>query len=263
MKIALISLDQVWENKEKNLAKCEKLLKVASKNCVELAIFPEMTLTGYTLNANMAEEYESSKTIESFRSMSLRYNTRIVFGLSVKEDDKLLNRLVMIGKNGDVTCFYDKIHPFSFAKEDLVFKAGEAPRTVQIDDAGVSFSICYDLRFPEIFSMQAKKTALYINIANWPKSRVTHFKTLLKARAIENQAFVIGVNRVGSDKNGIKYTKSSLCYDPCGARVVPITYTRELDIIDIEVSEVEKQRNNFTCVADKRAPLYNSLMLKA
>jgi predicted amidohydrolase len=166
VKIALLSLDQAWENKEKNIKKCDKLLALASKNGASIAIMPEMTLTGYTLDDKLAEEFEYSSTLLAFQNLSKTYAITTVFGMMIKKDNKLLNRLVVVDKNGETIGFYDKIHPFSLVGEDKIFQAGNEPMTLQLNGVGVSFSICYDLRFPEIFSLQSASSAIYVNIAN-------------------------------------------------------------------------------------------------
>ena len=256
MKIALISLNQAWEEKSKNLKRCEKQLKIASGNEASLAVFPEMTLTGYSLRHSLAESFEESQSVKEFSNLARKYSISIIFGMSVTNGIKLLNRLVYLGKDGGVLGFYDKIHPFTFANEDQFFDSGTALVSKNIEDINTAFSICYDLRFPEIFSLQAASNELFINIANWPGSRIDHFVSLLKARAIENQAFAIGVNRIGTDGRGVKYSKSSVCFDPYGVRLKPIFASRELDIIEIDKSIVQSYRKKFTAVKDKKFELY-------
>jgi len=260
MKLALASLNQDWEDKKANIKKCKKLLKVASKNKTDMIIFPEMTLTAYTINEKMAEDFDNSSTIKTFSLLAKKYSITIVFGLSIKCAAKLKNRLVVIDKKGDISGFYDKIHPFSYANEDVYFEGGGKLLILDIDGIRTSFSICYDLRFSEIFSTVSYKTELFINIANWPKSRISHFKTLLKARAIENQAFMLGVNRVGIDLKGIKYTKSSLAFNPYGKQIKPIFSSKELDIVEIDMGAFDEYRKKFSSVLDKKPELYRDLI---
>ncbi len=262
MKIALISLNQAWEDKAKNLEKCEKLLRNASVLGADIAVFPEMTLTGYSFDMRLAEVFDDSFVLQAFSALAAKYAVAIVFGMSVRKGAKALNRLVYVNKAGEIVGFYDKIHPFSFAKEERHFEAGENLLSVNEMGANLSFSICYDLRFPELFSVVAKSTDIYINIANWPESRAEHFTALLKARAIENQAFVVGVNRIGEDNKDTKYKKSSVAYDPYGVKIKPTYTSRELDLVDIETKDIATYRSTFTSVKDKKFELYGELIAK-
>jgi len=260
VKIALISLKQAWLDKTKNLEKCRKLLIKASEQGAKLALFPEMTLTGYSLEiATTAEEPENSWTIKEFQKLAKQFGIAIVFGLAVKNGQKAKNRAICIDANGEILATYDKIHPFSFAKEERLFDGGKALANTTIDGVRLSFNICYDLRFAELFTSQAAHTDIFVNIANWPEVRVEHFTTLLKARAIETQSFVIGVNRIGSEPNGTKYLKSSVCYDPYGKKVAKTYGSKELDVVNIDVEEVNKYRAKFSAVKDRRAELYKNL----
>jgi omega-amidase len=265
MKIALISLDQIWLDKPKNLAKCAKLLAKASEFSASLAIFPEMTLTGYSVDTlHLAEEYEDSRTVKEFKRLAKENHIAIIFGLSVVSGEETIsqkakNRAVCVDKNGEIVAFYDKIHPFSLAGEEKFFDSGDTLATAMIEGARISFSICYDLRFAELFTTQADKTDIFVNISNWPAVRVDNFTSLLNARAVETQAFVIGVNRIGEEPSGAKYIKSSACFDPSGAKMPSINSSKELNIIEIDIEEVSRCRAKFSAIKDRQPRLYKDL----
>ena len=126
MKIALVSLNQIWEDKNLNLVECEKYIEDASFNDVKLIIFPEMTLTAFSINTDLISEKENNSfTISSFKELSIKYNIAIVFGVVIKEKIKSSNRMYFLDNNGNTLEYYKKIHPFSFANEDDYYVAGE------------------------------------------------------------------------------------------------------------------------------------------
>lgn len=260
MKIALVSLDQVWEDKESNLKKCEYYITSAFKENVDLVIFPEMTLSGYSMNIDfIAEDSSISKSIKNFQSFAKSYNMAIIFGVVFKESDKASNNLIFIEKSGNLQKCYTKIHPFSFACEDRYYIKGEKLAIAQIEEHKIGLTICYDLRFPELYSLMADECDFIVNIANWPKKRIDHWKSLLKSRAIENQLFIIGVNRTGTDGNGHEYEESSLIYDSNGIECESIKSFNNMKIFDIDKNSTIDFKNNFNTVQDKRFDLYNNL----
>lgn len=192
MKIELISLDQEWENKGINIRRCRKLAEDAAACGAELAIFPEMTLTGFTFNLDIAaEDSANSPTIQHFSTLAKDNRIAIVIGAVLNDDVNVKNTLVAFDRHGKVNVKYAKIHPFSFAGEDRFFVAGDRLAKMKVGDFIFGFSICYDLRFPELYSALATDCTVLVNIANWPSRRIHHWTTLLQARAIENQSFVI------------------------------------------------------------------------
>jgi predicted amidohydrolase len=124
----------------------------------------------------------------------------------------------------------------------------------------LGFSICYDLRFPELYSALAKDCDVLVNIANWPKHRLQQWKALLQARAIENQAYMIGVNRVGTDANGLEYEPSSMIFDANGERLEPIATEGEIDLFELSLQSLEVFRSNFSTKQDRQPELYRALI---
>lgn len=252
MNIALVSLDQAWEDKESNLIKCEKYIKEASLHDAELIIFPEMTLTGFSLDTNLISEDESSSiTITHFKKLSKEYNIAIIFGVVIKEEIKSSNRVYFINNLGEIVDYYKKIHPFSFANEDKYYIGGNELKTIDYKGIKFGLTICYDLRFSNLYFELAKlNTSCIINIANWPKKRVDHWNTLLKARAIETQQFIIGVNRIGIDGNQLEYLESSNIFDANGDKVPNTKEIKGMKIMNIDIKKREMYQSQFNTFQD-------------
>jgi len=258
MKIGLGQLSTVWENRDENKIKCENMIVEAEKAGVDLIVFPEMTLTGFSMNLKkVAEPGKESSSVLFFKKMTRKYDVAIAFGYAVLGEVKAKNRLcVVVG--GKVLLEYDKIHPFSFGQESEYFSGGCELARITMDGVGFGAFICYDLRFPEIFQASSKKNHAIIVIANWPKSREDHWRILLKARAIENQCYIIGVNRTGTGDH-IVYNGGSAIIDPNGIQITPETSREELIIGDIDTSIVDDSREHFTTKKDRREKLYREL----
>ena len=260
MKIAIVSMCQIWENKEENFEQCKRSLKIASKNSTDLIIFPEMTLTGFSINIDLiAEDEDNSDTIRKFSKLALAYNIAILFGVVIKSDEKAFNKSLFISPKGEILGQYSKMHPFSFLGEERYFKSGEDLEIVQYQGFKIGLSICYDLRFPELYSCMAREVDMIVNIANWPKKRVDHWNTLLKARAIENQLFLVGVNRVGKDGNGLEYESSSNIYNANGD-VLESKILEEIKIFDIDKNYTKQFREKFNTINDRKIEIYKKLM---
>ena len=261
MLIALASLDQIWENKSDNLSLCEKMIQIAKIHHSDLVIFPEMTLTGFSMNiSSIAEQSDRSQTVDSFKKLADKYNISIIFGVAFNQFAKASNNAVFIDRSGEILGTYQKIHPFSFSNEDIYFEAGEKILTVKFESMSIGITICYDLRFPELYSALGASSDLIINIANWPHKRIEHWETLLKARAIENQIFVAGVNRTGKDNNGNLYEKSSMLIDANGKIMAPIYSEEHLDIYDVNKMYTSETKSKFSTIQDRNVKLYKRLL---
>ncbi len=259
MKAALCQTDIKWENKEKNLAEAEKYTAEAAENGAELIIFPEMSFTGFTMNVEKyGEEFASSETLEKIKKTAADNKIAVGFGMAVKENKKNLNRFVVVDKDGSLLGFYDKIHPFSYGDEGKYFTGGENLLTVKIGDTRLSCYVCYDLRFPEIFSAAADKSDLLVIIANWPASRINQWTHLLRARAVENQCYTVGINRTG-EGGGISYNGKTALIDPYGNIMAQRDSAPGITYCEILPENVAYYRNKFKMRADRREELYISL----
>jgi omega-amidase len=261
MLIALVSLNQVWENKGQNFQACRSFVQRAKAQGAELVIFPEMTLTAFSMNTgDTAEDTATSVTVELFKKLAQELQISIIFGVVFRDADKATNNALMVDSAGNIKGNYSKIHPFTFAGEDKVFNGGNEICIVKLASMTLGLTVCYDLRFPEIYSALGKQCNLIINIANWPARRVDHWNALLKARAIENQLFVLGVNRTGTDGKGLEYVKSSQVINPNGELMTPVVSEDELDIFDIDPEFVGKFRQTFSTTPDRKPVMYKSIL---
>lgn len=261
MIIGLASLNQHWEDKIANLVCCENLIKTAKAKQVELMIFPEMTLTGFSMNiSKIVEKTNQSPTIASFQLLAQKYCISIIFGVVFEKNSKAENFAIFIDKYGKILAKYQKIHPFSYSGEDLCFNSGKKIVVAPFDAFSIGLTICYDLRFPELYSALSRNSDLIINIANWPAKRVNHWTTLLQARAIENQVFIAGVNRTGVDGNGIEYQKSSIVVGPNGEKTLPSYSEEELDVFSINPQEISEYKSKFSTTQDRRPKFYKSIL---
>ena len=223
MRVALSMMNQVWENKSENMNVCNELAERSSKNGTDILIFPEMTLTGFTLmTSSIAEASDSSASLLSFASMAATHNMGVIAGLVLRAGKLMQNCAMAYGKNGEQLCRYAKIHPFSISGENRHITSGSELAIFEYEGLKFGLTICYDLRFPLLWYALANKCDCIINIANWPAKRVDHWRTLLQARANENQVYVIGVNRVGVDGNQLEYVESSYAFAPDGSIVNPV-----------------------------------------
>jgi predicted amidohydrolase len=249
MKIGLIQYNPKWEDPEYNISIINKMIAQLNEK-VDLLIFPEMTLTGFTMNPEKFFEELSGMGTQYFIKLSENLKTNVFAGIIEKNDDGYFNSLVHFDENGLIKARYRKIHPFSFADENKYYKAADELVVTKIDYIKFGLTICYDLRFPELYRLYAKKGIdILVDIANWPVTRIDHWKTLLKARAIENQCFMIGVNRTGSDPT-LSYNGFSGIYDPLGNELISITDEEKLIICEIDLRMVEETRKKLPFLDD-------------
>lgn len=251
MKIALVQYSPIWESKIDNINNLNEMLKAIHKN-IDLLIFPEMTLTGFTMNSkNYAEEIDGIG-MTYFLNLAFKNKVNIVAGIIEKYEDVNYNSAFHFDEKGLIKAVYRKIHPFSYAEEDKNYKAGNEIVISKIDKYKMGLTICYDLRFPELYRLYAKeKVDVIINIANWPVKRIDHWKTLLKARAIENQCFIIGVNRVGNDPFN-QYNGFTSIYDPMGNAIVTVENKEEIIYTEINLDETKNVRDKFHFLEDMK-----------
>jgi len=230
LNVTLVQANQVWEDKKENMRHFEELLAEVEET--DIIVLPEMFHTGFTMNAKkFAEEMKKSSAISWLQSMAAKKNAAIYTSFIAKEDDYYFNRGVFVEPSGKFT-HYDKRKLFTLAGEEKVFKAGHVKTRVNYMGWKIQLQICYDLRFPEITrnGLQDHKSAKFdalLYIANWPEKRNTHWKALLTARAVENQCYVVGVNRVGEDGKGLTYSGDSAAINAYGESMTKIKAHKE------------------------------------
>jgi len=248
MEIALVQAELSWEDNDKNLAHFSSLLENVTG--ADLFVLPEMFNSGFTMNSDNIGQTMQGKAVCWLQKMAIEKDAVFVASLIISENNTLYNRLVWVTPSGE-TKTYNKKHLFRMANEHDYFTPGN--ERVIIEYKGIRFcpQICYDLRFP-IWSRNSdgqSKLPIYdclIYVANWPKARSDAWTSLLKARAIENQAFVIGVNRVGVDGNGIEYSGDSRFYSPKGERLDKVNSSKEMiNIVTINLDNLSEFREKF------------------
>ncbi|MEW8957029.1 nitrilase-related carbon-nitrogen hydrolase [Clostridium sp.] len=257
MKIALCQMDILWEDKNFNKNTVLTFVKEASLKKCEFIIFPEMTLTGFSMDTlNLGEgSLNESPTVLWFSKISKEFGINIAFGYIEKFQGKAKNNLVIVSSQGKVMSSYSKIHPFSFGEESEHYLGGSEFITTFISGIKFGSTICYDLRFPELFQILSKDSHCIIVIASWPRERSYHWTTLLKARAIENQCYILGVNRVGAS-NGLTYCGDSMVVSPLGDVLCHNFNNEGLVICNIVKSKVENLRKDFKVKLDRKENLY-------
>lgn len=212
-----IQQDIVWEDKFRNLDNLSRAIALlpVTQNIIFL---PEMFATGFSMNEKLAEPM--SGTIVSWMKEQAMNLGKIICGsVMIREEDEFFNRLIWMLPNGRHH-YYDKRHLFAFGGENKFFSAGEKRLVVQVNGWKICLMVCYDLRFPVWCRQQNELYDVLVFVANWPEKRRQAWSCLLQARAIENQCYVLGVNRVGKDGHGIAHSGDSILIDPMGNSVV-------------------------------------------
>jgi predicted amidohydrolase len=257
MIVAGIQLDIAWEDPDENFRRVGPLVAEAADGGARLIALPEMFATGFSMRSQeMAGHAEATRRF--LADLATRSRTWLVAGLAEPGRTRPANACVIYGPTGSESLHYRKIHPFTLAGEPEHYEPGEDLRTVEIDGLRVTPLICYDLRFPELFRTAALRTDLFVVIANWPERRAHAWRTLLAARAIDCQAYVLGVNRVG-EGDGHPYRGDSTLFDPWGANLA--TLGRDEGVVrgEVDAAVVATARERFSFLADRRPEVYQRL----
>ncbi len=248
MKIAIIQPDTVWESKKENLRRLELQIK-SLDNDTDLIVLPEMFNTGFSMNPWKLAESPYSETYEWMSTTASARHAGICGSYIVRIKNNFFNRWVFTSPDRK-NRIYDKRHLFGLAGENKHFTPGGKTLTYRFNEFRISATVCYDLRFP-VWCRNTNKYDLLINSANWPEARRDVWITLLKARAIENQCYVAGANRVGTDGNGFSYSGESVIIDPRG-RIIALGSDKEECTISAVLSlpELKDFRKKFPVLRD-------------
>ena len=255
LNVTLVQANQIWEDKQANLDNYDKLL--ANVEDTDLIVLPEMFHTGFSMNAEvLAEKMEKSQGIKWLQEKAKAINAAFYTSLIIEEDNHFYNRGVFIHPNGEIAT-YDKRKSFGLAGEDKIYTSGTKNTIVELNGWKIQLQICYDVRFPEINRNKIdEKTEkpiydILLFVANWPAKRSIHWETLLTARAIENQCYVIGVNRIGKDANQLEYSGDSLLTDALGNVQKLTPYLEELTTYKLSSKELVKIRKTLPFLKDR------------
>ena len=249
LKIANIQSHLVWEDPEENRKKFTEKINSISDN-VDIIVLPEMFTTGFTMNALKVAETMQGETINWLKNISKNKETAIIGSLVIYENNNHYNRLICAQPSGKLIK-YDKRHTFTLAGEHEVYTAGTEKVIFSYLGWKICPLICYDLRFP-VWARNSEDYDLLLYVANWPKPRINAWDALLKARAIENMSYCIGVNRVGLDGLNYEYPGHSGVYDVLGHRVDSIKENEDkVEIVSLEKSMIGKYRNKLNFLNDR------------
>lgn len=243
MKLTLIQTDIIWENKFRNLERMGEMISSIPAG-TDIIILPEMFNTGFSMNPAELAESPHSVTFDWMHNIAAKFNFGICGSYIVKENSNFYNRWIFVSPDGGAS-IYDKRHLFVISGEEALFTRGEERVIFTFRGIRISPNVCYDLRFP-VWSRNRNDYDLLINSSNWPESRRDVWITLLKARAIENQCFVAGVNRIGIDGTGIKYCGDSMIFGPKGEIIAEGKQDLESVITgEISIDELSDFRKKF------------------
>jgi predicted amidohydrolase len=257
MRIAMVSMDQQWEAPAANRAACQAHARRAVELGADVIVFPELTLTGFTMDpATFAEPPDASGTVAAFAALATEVGAHIAFGVPLHGARRPRNTLVLVSPDGREVARYAKLHPFTFAGEDRAYEGGDGLVMARMNDAAFGLAVCYDLRFPGMFAALAPHCDALLVIANWPGRRIQHWEALLRARAIEGQCFAVGVNRTGTDGNGVEYPRSSVAFAPDGSRLEPESSDDVVDIVSVDPAVARRYRASFPVLPDARPHEY-------
>lgn len=249
LRFTLIQPDMMWENKAANLDHYGRLISniVGHK---EVVVLPEMFPTGFSMASERLAEPMEGDTIQWMRDTAHAHRIILVGSLMIKEEEHYFNRLVWMQPDGQYST-YDKRHLFAYAQEHQHFSPGQRKLVTQVKGWRICPLVCYDLRFP-VWSRYAAGAEydLLLYVANWPQRRSLAWKTLLQARAIENQAYSIGVNRIGEDANGIIYVGESSVFDPLGTQLWQAGADEAVHTIDLSYAALQEARNHYPFLKD-------------
>ena len=245
--ITTIQTNLLWEEKSANLRLLEEKI-AAIENKTEIVILPEMFTTGFSMNPSAFAETMDGETMEWMKRVSKENGIVLTGSLMIEEEGKYYNRLIWMLPNGEFG-YYNKRHLFAYGEEDKHYTAGNKRLIASVKGWKINLQVCYDLRFPVWARQQSSEIApeydLLIYVANWPERRSHAWKTLLCARAIENQCYVVGVNRVGTDGNNIYHSGNSLVIDPLGQVLYHMADEEDINTISLFKAKLDETREKF------------------
>ncbi len=247
MKIAIIQSDIVWENPSVNRINFEEKIN-SIQETVDLIVLSEMFSTGFTMNPSEVAETMDGETVTWLVALAKKKNTAITGSVVITENGNYYNRMLFVFPNGEIKK-YDKRHLFSLAKEEAVFTYGNDKVIVEYNNWKICLQVCYDLRFP-VFARNVENYDMLIYVASWPKPRINAWDILLRARAVENLSYVIGVNRVGTDGSQLEYVGHSQVVDYLGNYVVEPFENESVKIFSFDKNEMLETRKKLNFLND-------------
>jgi omega-amidase len=255
LKVTLVQADLLWEDISANLARFDETLDALTAE-TDLIVLPEMFSTGFTMAAATLAEDMDGRAVQWICEKSRQKAVDIVGSVIIRENGKFYNRLLWARPDETLLC-YDKRHLFRMAGEEKVYCAGNNLLTLSLKGWNIRPFICYDLRFPAWVRNVGNAYDVAIFVANWPEKRSIHWQKLLVARAIENQCFVVGVNRVGMDGNGFNFSGDSTVIDPLGVDLLTVRYLPGTHTVCLSAKTLLSYRKEFPAWMDADTELIN------
>jgi omega-amidase len=248
MEVGLVQMDIQWEDKESNLSYIQELI-LTNKHKLDLIVLPEMFSTGFTMNAKDLAEEMNGPTVAWMLDLSKTKQVALCGSLIISHQNRFYNRFIWVEPDGKIR-YYDKKHLFALAGEDHIYSQGMETNVFSYQAWRVCPQICYDLRFPE-WQRSALPFDLLVFVASWPDKRLDAWRHLLKARAIENQCYVIGVNRLGTDGNNLSYSGSSLVIGPDGSIVLDAEQASGIFVSSMFFPALQQLRESLPFLKDR------------
>lgn len=261
MKLGCIQLQVAFGNVEKNFSRVEELVREAANKGAEIVILPEMWNTSYALEKlEGLADIDGERTKAFLSQLAKELHVHIVGGsVATKKGDKFYNTMLVYNNEGELVGEYDKAHLFRLMDEHLHLSSGNTQNNFKLGDLDAAGVICYDIRFPEWLRLHALNGAKVLFVsAQWPTARIDHWKTLLQARAIENQCFVVAVNRISRNKDN--FNGQSMVIEPWGEILWAGGEDEELAIVDVDFSKVDEVRTRIPVYDDRRPELYQDVL---
>ncbi len=249
LKISLCQSDCKWQDAAANKILLEKKLAALDSSTTDLVIFPEMFTTGFSMESERLAEPMDGPSIQWMMEQSNQLNLALTGSLIIKEQGQFYNRLIWVEPGTPHPKIYDKKHLFSLANEHKHYSAGNHKLILDYKSWKIALFICYDLRFP-VWSRNTESVDLMIYVANWPEKRNLAWKSLLPARAIENQCFVAGVNRIGMDANQIHYSGNSAVYNFEGKSVLNLESLDSIQTIELNKQDLQVYKRAYPFLKD-------------
>jgi predicted amidohydrolase len=253
VKVAAVQHDICWEDAGATHARVAPLITRAADAGAELICLTEMFATGFSMHPERVAEDEGGPSEQFLLDQARTSGATVIASVAQRGGDGRYRNNAIVAAPDGIVHRYAKIHPFSYAGEHERYQAGDKHLTVTVGQLRVSVFVCYDLRFADEFWAVADRTDVYVVPANWPQPRREHWRTLLRARAIENQAYVIGVNRVGTVKH-LPHAGDSAVVDPMGLTLAEACGGEAVLIAEVDPATVRRTREEFPFLLDRRPP---------
>ena len=252
MKVAAVQMDIAWEDRAANYQKAMQRAACAAADGADLIVLPEMFATGFSMNTDVTAEPSDGETPEFLKHLARTHRVGVIGGFVKKlSDGRAQNCALVLDREGKELCTYAKSYLFSYMGENKHHVAGDGALVFEFEGLRCACFICYDLRFPELFRRVCREIDAAFIIASWPAGRALHWRTLLPARAVENQFYVVGVNRVG-DGGGLRFQGDSMIIDPAGEILQAAADTESILLAELTRERVEEVRGAMPFLNDYR-----------